>query len=512
MMHSISAILIKPFTKPFIKAGAKLICISLLFITQTAHADFRKALDAYMARDGATMLKEVKDAVGKKNDDGLMLLLMATNMDAVTSDYDETTKQSKSTLRAILSHPKWDEMRELLVQATNNSTVDAQYYLLTKSVFKSDLYKKQLGLKVTDVSALTNQQYIKAKQNVTDVYTKRGSKLAMLNDTIENKAAAGEPLSQLSLGLKYLNYGKDVDYGAHYGCGYLSKLPICQTKDEVKGNDWLKRAAKSYDLNGFGDFDLLPSQMCEFLRNTANGDQAKLKQAYLWALFGMNERAGTSKSKSCLVDMHDTGVLKLVAPQIDAAWGGDWKAFNALVYKEKLNELPDLIVQNKSEMANETLPVLTYHFEQVMLDVFKNGSVFIGLTDSYPNELFKNVSPSTVKAFLSELEKTGFYQWTTAESFSGVCPDFDSCSTIDMHITARDGTKTQRLFFSVQDKKSVILSGKFFNTKRMAILKTLVDKYFPTQHLRCELGNSKKYKQSCLEFDNQWAAISIEGK
>ena len=48
-----------PFTKTYLQFAAS---ISLLLITQTAYADFRKALDAYQARDGATMLKEVKDA------------------------------------------------------------------------------------------------------------------------------------------------------------------------------------------------------------------------------------------------------------------------------------------------------------------------------------------------------------------------------------------------------------------------------------------------------------------
>ena len=487
-MHFISASLIKPFNK----ALAKLICIILLFITQTAHADFRKALDAYMARDGATMLKEVKDAVDKKNCEGLMLFLMATNMDAATSDYDETTKQSKSTLRAILPQPKWDEMRELLVQATNNSTVDARYYLHSSTQFRVD-----------NLTNLANE------------YFKKGSRLATLNSTIatiSDKAEVGSSLSQLSLALKYLNYGKNIDYGAHYGCGYLSKLPICQLKDEAKSSYWLKRAVKTYDASGFGDFDLFPSQMCEFLRNTANGDQAKLKQAYLWALMGMNERADTSKSRSCLVDMHDSGMLKLVAPQVDVAWGGDWKVFNSLVYKSKLNELPDLIMLNRKEMTKNTLPVLIYHFGQVVLDIYKDGSVLIGLTDSLQKELFVKVSPNVLKAFLAELKKTEFYQWTTVDSFSGTCPDFNPCTTIDMHITSRDGANVRRLFFSEQDRKSVTLSIKLPNTKRMAILKTLVDKYFPTQHLRCELGNSKKYKQSCLEFDNQWAAISKEGK
>ena len=69
-------------------------------------------------------MQEVKDAVDKQNDDGLILFLMATNFDAATSDYDETTKQPKSTLRAILPIDKWNELREMLVQATENSTVD----------------------------------------------------------------------------------------------------------------------------------------------------------------------------------------------------------------------------------------------------------------------------------------------------------------------------------------------------------------------------------------------------
>ncbi len=153
--------------------------VSLLLMAQTAHADFRKALDAYQKRDGASRLKEVEDAVDQKDDHGLMLLLRATNMDAATSDYDETTKQSKSTLRAILPPPKWDEMRELLVQATNNSTLDVQYYFFTNTPFKVDLYKKYLNLELKDITIhpLTNQQYSDAEHKLIDEYVKRGEKL-----------------------------------------------------------------------------------------------------------------------------------------------------------------------------------------------------------------------------------------------------------------------------------------------------------------------------------------------
>jgi hypothetical protein len=55
--------------------------LSLLLITQTAHADFRKALDAYVAHDGATMLAEVKDAAEKRNNDGLNIFLSFLRLD-----------------------------------------------------------------------------------------------------------------------------------------------------------------------------------------------------------------------------------------------------------------------------------------------------------------------------------------------------------------------------------------------------------------------------------------------
>lgn len=234
--------------KAWLSFTAMLLCLT----ATTAHADFRKALDAYIARDGDTLLKEVKDAVDKKNDDGLMLFLMATNMDAATSDYDETTKQSKSTLRAILPQPKWDNLRDLLTQAANNSTVDAQYYLIANSQFRAEPNAK-----------------------ITMDYVAKGSRLAMMQSTLLNRAEADDIGAQLALGFRNLNYDNE------YGCEKQSKDPLCQTKNEAKGHYWLKRAVKTFEMSGNADFDLLPSVMCEFYRKTANGDQAKIKQAYL---------------------------------------------------------------------------------------------------------------------------------------------------------------------------------------------------------------------------------------
>ena len=65
-------------------------------MTQTAHADFRKALEAYQNRDGDTLLKEVKDAVDKKNDDGLILFISAMDIDYTTSRMTSFEPEPKS--------------------------------------------------------------------------------------------------------------------------------------------------------------------------------------------------------------------------------------------------------------------------------------------------------------------------------------------------------------------------------------------------------------------------------
>ena len=479
-MHFISVALIKPFIKPL----AKLICIILLLITQTAHADFRKALDAYQARDGATMLKEVKDAVDKKNDDGLMLFLMATKLDSLTSDYDGTRNQSQSTLRNILPQPQWDEMRELLVQATNNSTVDAQYFLIVNSQFsKNDSQTK-----------------------ITAEYVAKGSRLAMLQSTTTDKGEADNLEIQLRLAFRHLNYFNN------YGCEINSMDPVCRTKNENKGYYWLKRAVKTYETSGSANFDLLPSQMCKFLSSTSNGDQAKLRQAYLWAIKGTNEVGSVSSSRVCLTEIYESQELKLAAPEVYSSYStlSGKSKFNSLVYRSHLRELPDLVIEARKELAKQKMPVFTYHFGPE-IDVYSDGSVLFGLADN-PKDLLLKVKPKVVKKFLADLRKMGFYEWTSANLSAGHCADFDPCGMMDMHLSLRDGVYIKRFQLSLLNEKSQTLDWKYTNRKKMAMIKSLVEKYFPTQKLRCGLGASEKLRQNCVEFDSKWMRIAEKGE
>jgi hypothetical protein len=144
---------IKRLNKTLIKTCAKLICISLLLTTQTAHADFRKGLTAYQNRDGKTMLAEVQDALDKKNDDGLILFMSCLKLDnvlSISSLYVGTkenpkifvsetqTSIPKSVLETIITEKEKTTLLNNLEHSSKQSTKDAQYeYLLLRY---GDLY------------------------------------------------------------------------------------------------------------------------------------------------------------------------------------------------------------------------------------------------------------------------------------------------------------------------------------------------------------------------------------
>jgi hypothetical protein len=138
---------IKRLNITLIKTCASLLCTTLLFTTQTAHADFRKALTAYQNRDGKTMLAEVQDAVDKKNDDGLILFISALQLDQILSKtayvgekerpqiYISDTKVNapKMVLETLINQDEVQSLIKNLGLASKKSTFETQYeYLLLK--------------------------------------------------------------------------------------------------------------------------------------------------------------------------------------------------------------------------------------------------------------------------------------------------------------------------------------------------------------------------------------------
>lgn len=451
--------------KAVLATSITLLCLS---VATTAHADFRKALDAYQARDGATMLKEVKDAVNKKSDDGLMLLLMATNMDAATSDYDETTKQSKSTLRAILPPPKWDEMREFLVQATNNSTADTQYYLNVKSQFSSDFVLRQLQLQQpnTSVSSFTNLQRNTIYESTKAEFKKRGSYGAFSDSPTSvdrvKYAELGDAFSQLMIGLQYHSYVGD------FACDiqdikYINSL--CSKKDEEKGDYWLKKAVKSYEASAHDDIKILYDAMCNFYKKT-KGE----------------------------TDVNTTSWCSLVNSNQPAT-------------------LPDWVKQARSELTQPDAPIIKAYFKDAYpayeLEVYKDGRVMViygSNVTNYKDKLYVLTSPKNkINKFIQELEKLKVSTWDTTSQFYGFPTDCNGNMT-ELQILINHRQKLTR--FSLITCFSKSLSEPYFRNIQIAKLKSLLEKHFDVNRLQYKLGNSKERISSRLSRESEWNALS----
>ena len=489
--------------------------VSLLLITQTAHADFRKALDAYQNRDGATMLKEVKDAVDKKNDDGLMLLLMATNMDAATSDYDETTKQSKSTLRAILPPPKWDEMRELLVQATNSSTLDAQYYLNLRSQFSREFIVQRLQAELVKRGEKPKKEY--TNQEVNQVYSDARKSyldkgLVPFSDnssisSITKQAEVGDPEYQAILGFFSLGFSNDYSYQCEKQSPAFA--PLCEMKkDEAKGYEWLRKAVKGYEQDGllnegYGKF---AANMCKFLMEPEDPSPKDLRQAYLWGFMAAN--LGSPFAEDCLGKMHRAGKLKMVAPQLDATW--DTLKRNEVLYVQNIKEWPDMVQESRKALTSENTPVFSYlhvggRLGNYALEVYVDGRVFIKeLQVGGYKALLSKDSPNSVKEFLEKLHRTGLDIWMPPlySMGGGNCYDSEFKGSF-----ARFTLKEKSLV-----RYRILTSSECVYQSRLAKVKSLVDSYFPTRQLRIELGNSDEIKQELLGYENKWVELSKKGE
>jgi hypothetical protein len=483
-----------------------LFALLMLAFSASAHADFRKALDAYISKDGETMLKEVKNAVEKKNNDGLMLFLSSMNRDHYSSEYDFDIGDTKSGLKTMLSNSQWSELRELLVKVTNDSSVDVQYYL-RRGLFGNDFLRQYLNAsshRVDNDKRLSNEQYSEASKKITAEYIEKGSRLAILDGVtpLEKKADAGDVTLQLILGMKYLH-----DTNTYSGCNNATPNDeICRSPvDETKGYYWLKRVAQSYESRTDLNLDQFSSAMCEYFRGV-KGDKNKLRQAYLWAQMGINE-SKNNEAYYCLHKMQEAGDLKLVAPELSNALS-DYKASNKILYRQELKELPDWIVEARRELAKKEMPV----FEYAELEIYKDGRVLYGLAREPYKDVLMKVSPKTVQNFFSELKKTGFYEWTPKDFNPGICGDMGDCSELNMLFVARNGTKVKRLFFSLHNPSKkfgrIDQEKDWLDLQRMATIKVLVDKYFPTQHLRCGLGGSEERKKECVDFDNQWITVA----
>ena len=525
-MHSISA----TYIKPFIKALANFICVTLLFTTQTAHADFRKALDAYQARDGAIMLKEVKDAVDKKSDDGLMLFLMAMNLDSITtnkqslsdvSPQPDNSQKKQTTFVSILDESQQAEVNKLLDTAVHNSNIDTRYLYNFKRLSKFTSQNKDQDEVVKELEHLATNGSSDAAVELVQWY---GSSRVVLPETAKQwfiKAAElGDTYNSVSLAFIYLGHPAS-HWLSKRNCEHLKINGDCFERDIKKGSFWLKQAVKNVDKN--------PVYMRMFaldMGNMLSGhklDSVKTdyRQAYLWYMLALNspDFSGNGVSDKTIFNaiksMHDNNLLLSAAPDLERVWNNEAKR-NQVLYPKKLSQLPNLLLQERQQSNSNFNPVFTYLRATdgltYKLEVFKDGKVKLGL-GYFAQKITSNymkVSPRKVQEFMSGLTKLGVNNWRLSNSlrtdgsyWCNVCVGNDNIFTIRK---LGNIASTYYIGYDRNDKVDAKTDIK------IAQIFALVEKYFPTELLRCNIGNSETYNRECLAKNQSLIALAKKGE
>ncbi len=483
--------------------------LSLMLMTQTAHADFRKALEAYQNRDGDTLLKEVKDAVDKKNDDGLILFISAMDIDYTTSrmtSFEPEPKSQKldltklkSTWETILTETQQKEIFEMLDSATKRARVEARYKFLHSSLYKKYTYSiKQHSADVIAKELLE----LADKGSLSATYQLATSNRKRAYELWEKAANSGSGLAAFMLSMDCLRDG------VHNYSG-------CPVKDDVKGAYWLKKAVLSNDTDMSSWYMASLADAAGKLYQHGYGQQKPdPKEAYLWYLLMFNS-GGYADG---LEEMRNIGQLKQVAPQLDANWDDQDKRIELLSLK-KLPTLP-IWLQEKQQTKQQEKPVLSLQNyamrigEALYLDVYADGRVnfhYSGMLYSQTEnvETTWKLSPKKVQDLMSKIQKLGVDDWTLYGKNKGcksLAPSY--CQDVIAYVlTLRNGKQERSLRMSIWD--STDLSKTHPNDKQTAQLLTLFEEYFPTQKLRCTLGTSNEYKKGCLQYDQQLQSISM---
>nr|WP_294838877.1 hypothetical protein [uncultured Methylotenera sp.] len=508
----------------------------------SAHADFRKALDAYIARDGATMLKEVEDSVAIKSDDGLMLFLNAMQIDEQTSikaslkdNFKEKIDRSKmlTTFETILTETQQQKVKKLLYTATQYSTPDVQYRIKLIRSLSSSAKKQQ------PESLAREEEYLASKNSfaaarLAEKYSYSASNAYKLNYSKEkeeywiNKAAElGDTNYALLLALGYLNYPLSGFSPTQEECQSPDNHLLCLKKDEQKGFYWLRQTIRNSNAS-FLNVRQVAYQVGNVLLTKFDTQIPDYHQAYLWYLYGLNspdfgDLYGTRSqgiSNNLFIDaldaMYKSGELKAASPKLYTVWMDKVKR-NEFLFPKNLQEIPSWLIEinNQDRYKKPVFSYLLMEHSYYKLDVYADGAVWLQLHSQVFPDKYMQVSSSQVQQFIQKLQKLGFEDWqltnTNKVDASYWCDSWHSCSSIDNSITLHNKTKDKIVYLGY-DKN---LPPKYNDSQlvmKIAKVFALVEEYFPTQKLRCNLGNSKPYKQDCIQYDQTMIDLAKFGE
>lgn len=483
---------------------ASLAAVFLLFI-QTAHADFRKALDAYQKRDGATMLKEVKDAVDNKNDDGLILFLSVLELDKSLVSNDVSLSKEELT-SAVNSKKSLQAPIEVLL---DDEGVKNFFLELEKAVKKSSLESKYRFFWLTSLS--------KVKMNF-DVLAQ-----------IESDSKFPSPTNY--------EFSKAISYLVGQGV----------TKNEVKGMRLLKQAIARPDAQFYwGRFSNKLSRLY-YEKYLQKKDIRHLRQAYAWAIIDLTSNGIRAFGIQDIVDeMQKQDLLVKVAPEMDAllsTMSENLKNEKGLSDRNRIHkrnetileniktfELPDLIKENhKSDLKKQ--PVISFRrvvgenvmdgnvvaglssFLSYYLEIYEDGRVNFNLGPKGMNGFYRTnnletlvkISPKEVSDLLSKVKSIGFAEEPLFNSNSlNSCP-----SSVCLSYLGNNMSSIQAVYFiTLRDKKdyrTIKFKGKQNDELPQVFAQVfqLLEQKFPTQQYRCGTNKERAYYQYCVSREKE---------
>lgn len=451
------------------------ISIAILFASQFVHADcsnanesklgYRDALTHLQKANSHEMLKAVESAVEQNCDDGLNIFL-------------SMLLRHRNNWANELSIPEKKKLFSLLNISAENSSLQSQFFLAKHS---RDYEKKLLEL--------ASNKYAPASLHLSKIYFNKNRKdnldrrqniskgLKFLNQAAENGSVA----AAFDLGAKLLN----ID-GEGYGCNKRD----CPPKDIKRGWYWMQVAAKhanEYNLV-LGDFSY---EIGNLYLTGLDGSKPDFKQAYLWYLLSFNSvRYSISDSK--LINkinlIKKSKHLKIIAPQLDTAWGNATKMDDLLRSKKQL-EFPQLykkIQTKRDSVVFSFISRVNSGSIDTELDVFEDGSVVL-IHDNVGqiDKAFWKFQPNEVKSFLDKLAKIDFYTWPASKAYSDACFS-NKCQKSAYQFVAKAKGSSE---------KSVVLSGLHEDigswlkpkksNQKLSQLMTLIEQYFPIKKQQC---------------------------
>ena len=231
---------------------ATLFLLGLSLLPLTAHADFRKALEAYLNRDGQVMLREVKSAIDHKKYDGLLLFSDAISLDELNSTkYPVNTSLSEEkykvdgTLETIVAPSQRTELSQLLDEAMSTTTPEAQYNFYFKRLSNFTSQRSDKNDVIEKLESLANGGSSSAATELVQIYGSSAiASPSVARHWFIKAAEMGDPYSSTSLAFSYLGY-RSKYFLSTTNCEQLKINGSCFERNLNKVDYWLKKPSET---------------------------------------------------------------------------------------------------------------------------------------------------------------------------------------------------------------------------------------------------------------------------